>query len=106
MLHMLGNIKLCADRQGVVQVKSVEKYNSKQYEMILMDIQMPLIDGWETTKRIRQDEKKYRKPAIPIIAVTAYAIEYDKKQCLDAGMNEYLTKPFKPEELLQVIDQL
>jgi CheY-like chemotaxis protein len=85
---------------------ALEKYRSKPYDLILMDIQLPLIDGLETTKKIRQDEKKYRKPAIPIIAVTAYAIEHDKKQCLDAGMNEYLTKPFKPEELLQIIDQL
>jgi CheY-like chemotaxis protein/nitrogen-specific signal transduction histidine kinase len=85
---------------------ALEKYRSKQYDLILMDIQLPLIDGLETTKRIRQNEKKYHKPAIPIIAVTAYAIEHDKKQCLDAGMNEYLTKPFKPEELLQIIDQL
>ncbi len=85
---------------------ALEKYRSKQYDLILMDIQLPLIDGLETTKRIRKNEQKYRKPAIPIIAVTAYAIEHDKKQCLDAGMNEYLTKPFKPEELLQIIDQL
>lgn len=85
---------------------ALEKYRSKHYDLILMDIQLPLIDGLETTKRIRQNEKKYRKTAIPIIAVTAYAIEHDKKQCLAAGMNEYLTKPFKPEELLQIIDQL
>jgi len=85
---------------------ALEKYSSKQYDLILMDIQLPLIDGIETTKKIRQLEKKYRKPAIPIIAVTAYAIEHDRKQCLDAGMNEYLTKPFKPNELLQLIDAI
>lgn len=85
---------------------ALEKYNSKKYDLILMDIQLPLIDGFETTKKIRRLEKKYRKPAIPIIAVTAYAIEHDREQCLDAGMNEYLTKPFKPIELLQLIDAI
>lgn len=85
---------------------AMDKYRSKSYDLILMDIQLPLFDGIETTKKIRKEEKKFRRERIPIIAVTAYAIEHDKKKCLDAGMDEYLTKPFKPEELLSLINSL
>ena len=85
---------------------ALEKYRSKSYDLILMDIELPLFDGIETTRKIRKDEKKFRRNRIPIIAVTAYAIEHDKKKCLDAGMDEYLTKPFKPDELLSLINSL
>ncbi len=72
------------------------------YDAVLMDIQMPEIDGLETTRRIRNDLKM----SVPIIALTASALAEDREICFKAGMNEYVTKPFLPEELLQKLSQL
>ncbi|MGM0565412.1 MAG: response regulator [Bacteroidota bacterium] len=85
---------------------ALDKFHQKSYDLILMDIQMPLFDGIETTQRIRKEEAKFEHKKTPIVAVTAYAIEHDRQKCLNAGMDEYLTKPFKPEELLQIINEL
>jgi CheY-like chemotaxis protein len=70
-----------------------------------MDIQMPVMDGIEATREIRAiEEKNNVKDNIKIIAITAYVMEKDRKMCLAAGMDEYLAKPFKPKELLDLID--
>ncbi len=76
-----------------------------KYDIILMDIQMPVMDGLEATQEIRRLEKERQteKP-IKIIAITAYVMERDRKMCLNAGMNEYIAKPFKPQELIDLID--
>ena len=76
---------------------------SKPYDLILMDCQMPILDGFETTQAIRDWEKNSGANAIPIIALTANAMEGDREHCLAAGMNDYLTKPFKQEELRQIL---
>ncbi len=78
--------------------EALEKLKSEEYSMIFMDIQMPFLDGIETTRRIRQGEIK-GKENIPIIAMTAHALKEEKEKCLAAGMNDYLTKPFIPEDL-------
>lgn len=67
------------------------------FDIILMDMQMPLMDGYEATRLIRQDEKI---KDIPIIAMTAHAITGDKEKCLACGCNSYIAKPFKSEELI------
>lgn len=82
-----------------------EKYNKNNYDLILMDIQLPLIDGIETTMKIRRAEKKYKRERTPIIAVTAYAIEHDRVKCLEAGMDGYITKPFQSMEILRLVDE-
>lgn len=84
----------------------VEMYKENVYDLILMDIQMPIMDGIEATKNIRKLEKENKRPAIKILAVTAFALERDKEQCLNAGMDEFLSKPFKPNELLSLINKL
>jgi PAS domain S-box-containing protein len=71
----------------------------RQFDAILMDIQMQHIDGYETTRRIRKWEKQHGHTQTPIIAMTAYALLGDRDKCLEAGMNDYLSKPFKPKEL-------
>lgn len=71
------------------------------YELILMDIQMPEMDGYETTSRIRTQEGPYKN--IPIIAMTAGALKGDDEKCLNAGMNAYISKPFNPEYLLELL---
>ncbi len=84
---------------GVMALDMLEK---KNYSMIFMDIQMPLMDGIEATRRIREGQIK-GKENIPIIAMTAHALKDEKDKCLSAGMNDYLTKPFVPEDLFYKI---
>jgi signal transduction histidine kinase/ActR/RegA family two-component response regulator len=78
--------------------EALEKLEKENYDLILMDIQMPVMDGYETSKIIREKEKHTQKH-IPIIALTANATEEDKRKSIEAGMDEYLTKPIKSENL-------
>ena len=76
----------------------------RSYDLILMDCQMPELDGYETTRRIRNDERKRRESnPIPIIASTAHAMSGDREKCLEAGMNTYIAKPFTTEKLRSAI---
>ena len=72
---------------------SVEKERAHHYDLILMDIQMPIMNGFEAAKKIRE------RSDIPIIALTANATKQEMNKCKEVGMNDYLSKPFKPEEL-------
>ena len=75
--------------------------------MVLMDVQMPVMDGYTATRKIRKWEGKFRtsETHIPIIAMTAHAMKGDREKCLAAGMDDYITKPIKPESLFPVIEQ-
>jgi CheY-like chemotaxis protein len=75
-----------------------------KYDMILMDIQMPVMDGYEATRRIRALDIPEAK-TIPIIAITAYVYREDIEKCLDAGMNSHLGKPFDFEEIMKKLKQ-
>jgi signal transduction histidine kinase len=70
------------------------------YDAVLMDVQMPVLDGYEATRRLRRDT---RFVALPIIAMTAHASQADREKCLDAGMNGFISKPFEPVELFAVL---
>ncbi len=87
---------------GVVAVDKVQNAAPGQYDLILMDIQMPIMDGYEATKRIRALENP-ELASIPIIAMTANAFEEDRKKALDCGMNEHVKKPIDIKQLLQKI---
>lgn len=79
-------------------IEAVDKASSNHYDAILMDCQMPVLDGFEATKRIRQSEQA--KPVhTPIIGLTANALEGDREKCLACGMDDFTTKPIKLEEL-------
>ncbi len=81
---------------------SLEMLQNKEYDLILMDIQMPIMDGYEATKIIRH-EFQLPKNQIPIIAITAHAMIEEKEKCIKVGMNDYISKPFTPENLFNKI---
>jgi len=86
---------------------ALEMYTKNDYDLIFMDIQMPIMDGIESTKQIRQFEKEVNHTnPITIIALTANAMKGDKETCIEAGMNEYMSKPFKPAELKKVLSTI
>lgn len=82
---------------------AIEKFKNSHFDLILMDIQMPVMDGFETTKAIRQWNSE--KSKIPIVALTANATQKDVEKCISLGMNDCLTKPFTQEDLLKVLDK-
>ncbi|MFM8443641.1 MAG: response regulator [Methylococcus sp.] len=80
--------------------EGVEKVMSRHYDAVLMDMQMPVMDGIAATREIRRDQ---RHQALPIIAMTANAMRQDKERCLAAGMNDFVAKPIDPEDLFEVL---
>lgn len=97
MLLKLGCQVLLAT-QGAEALARLEQ---ETVDMVLMDCNMPVMDGYEATRRIRQDG---RWPALPIVALTANAMPEERERCRAAGMNDYLAKPFRREELLALVD--
>lgn len=81
----------------------LEKLEEDEFDCVLMDIQMPVLDGVEATKRIRNSKAEYRD--IPVIALTAYAMSGDREKFLEYGMDNYMDKPVDKVELLQVIER-
>lgn len=82
--------------------RAVEAVQKKEYAFVFMDIQMPEMDGYEATRTIRKLEENSDNH-VPIIALTASAMEEDRKKCLNVGMDEYLAKPIEKEELIRVL---
>lgn len=89
----------CAFDIAVNGQEAVQKFMENKYDSILMDVQMPGIDGYEATKTIREYERKFGVRRTQIIGVTAHASTQDRNRCLEAGMDEYLPKPFDQERL-------
>lgn len=83
--------------------KALEACKIKDYDAILMDCQMPVMDGYEATRMIRQLETEYQKPPVPIIALTADVMGEVIDKCLANGMNDYISKPVSAEKLIEVI---
>ena len=81
-----------------------QKYKNEAYDLILMDIQMPILDGLKATKKIREYEKERGKTAVKIVAMTANALKGDDQICYDAGMDAYISKPFKREDFENLIN--
>jgi CheY-like chemotaxis protein len=75
-----------------------------QFDAVLMDCQMPELDGFETTRRIRAAEVR-SGAHLPVIAMTANAMAGDREACLAAGMDDYVAKPFSPQELLEILER-
>jgi len=84
-------------------VEAVTAFELNDYDLIFMDVQLPIMDGYETTKKIRELENGKRH--IPIIAMTAYAMEGDRDKCIEAGMDDYISKPVMLETVKKAIKE-
>ncbi|MBV9771169.1 MAG: response regulator, partial [Bryobacterales bacterium] len=85
--------------------QAVENYKKQSFDVILMDAQMPIMDGFEATAAIRSLEEK-TGAHIPIVAMTAHAMAGDRQRCLAAGMDGYIAKPVRPYELFETIESV
>ena len=88
---------------GKQAVEMVKKH-PRRFSLVLMDVQMPVMDGYEATRQIRLAEVE-RKTHIPIVAMTAHAMKGDKEKCIAVGMDSYLSKPVNPEELYNMVEK-
>jgi signal transduction histidine kinase/DNA-binding response OmpR family regulator len=84
--------------------EALEKLMVDRYEVVLMDCQMPKMDGYTATSRFREWEKERQRPRTPIVALTANALTGDAEKCFAAGMDRYLSKPFTSDQLYQVLE--
>jgi PAS domain S-box-containing protein len=82
---------------------ALARLRQKNYDLVLMDIQMPELDGLNTTRRIRAAQSGVRNPQIPIIAMTAHAAQEDREKCMAAGMNDYMSKPIRSGEVAKML---
>jgi CheY-like chemotaxis protein/HPt (histidine-containing phosphotransfer) domain-containing protein len=83
---------------------ALEALNSEPFDVVLMDVQMPEVDGFEATRRIREQEGS-GGDRVPIIGLTAHALKGDREKCLGAGMDDYLAKPVEPETLYSAVER-
>ena len=103
-LRMIEKFGFQADvaANGKEALRALENF---RYDVVLMDIQMPEIDGLEATRIIRDPQSMVIDHNVRIIAMTAHAMKGDRENCLDAGMNDYVSKPIQPQELLDAIER-
>ena len=104
MQLLLRKLGLRADIAGN-GIEALQKLSEKNYRLVLMDVQMPEMDGLEATRRIRDPASPVRNHRIPVIAVTAHALEGYLDTCRAAGMDDYLAKPITPDRLREVLDR-
>jgi CheY-like chemotaxis protein len=98
---MLKKLGLTADIANNGQEAIDILQSSPNYDVVLMDCQMPVMDGYKATAAIREQQSPASRT--PIIAMTANALESDRQICLDAGMDDYIAKPFKPPILKETL---
>lgn len=104
MLLSQYDIEVDCAENGQIGLEKVKQHESGYYDAVLMDIQMPVMNGYEATKAIRALDSDYCK-TLPIIAMSANAYDDDVKACLSAGMNAHIAKPFNPDELLKLLNE-
>ncbi|NRA39643.1 MAG: response regulator, partial [Planctomycetes bacterium] len=93
-----SGMRVCEADNGEVALSKLEE--DQEIELVIMDIMMPVMDGYEAMRRIRKIEK-YAE--LPIIALTANSLAEDRAQCMDAGANDYITKPLDYDKLMVMI---
>jgi len=98
----MGHVVLIADDGR----QALDAMRNNVFDGVLMDVQMPVMDGVEATQRIRSDTSGEFDPNIPIIAITGYALVGDREKFLAAGMNDYLPKPITMEDLFTALKRV
>jgi signal transduction histidine kinase/CheY-like chemotaxis protein/HPt (histidine-containing phosphotransfer) domain-containing protein len=93
-------------RMAVNGQDAVDQFSGDSFDIIFMDMQMPILDGYGAVRLIREIESQRSAPPIPIVAMTAYALQGDREKCLAAGMDAYLSKPVRPYDILETLDRL
>ena len=103
----VGIMKTMGLRASVVAngAEAVKALEALPYDLVLMDVQMPEMDGFEATRAIRNPQSAIPNRRIPIIAMTAHAMQGDRERCLEAGMNDYIAKPVSSRVLAEVLDK-
>jgi CheY-like chemotaxis protein len=86
-------------------IEAVHAARNPEVDLVLMDIQMPEMDGFQATARIRDVRMAKGLDTLPIIAMTAHALKGDRERCLSAGMIDYISKPIKPSDLLAMVSR-
>jgi CheY-like chemotaxis protein len=99
LCSILTSINLKYER-AISGNEAVDMFLHNNYSLILMDVQLPEMNGWEATMKIRENDSQ-----IPIVAVTAYASDPTRKKSMDAGCNDFVTKPINKAKLIQIIDK-
>ena len=100
MLRKLGVESVEVVDNGADAVRVVAK---QHYDVVFMDVQMPVMDGYEATRRIREHEEKHKAAAMLIVAMTAHSMEGDRELCLAAGMNDYISKPIQKADIKTIL---
>ena len=98
--HMGLDVDIAEDGQ-----QALDQLQQARYTAVLMDCQMPVLDGWQATRRWRLQERATGAARTPIIALTANAVAGDRERCIDAGMDDYLAKPFEMTALSLLMAQ-
>jgi two-component system, sensor histidine kinase and response regulator len=99
LLEKMG-VRVDAVGNGSEALKALQE---RPYDLVLMDVSMPEMDGFEATRAIREEGSAVRNPDVPVVAMTAHALESDRARCLEAGMNDYLPKPINFEHLEKIL---
>jgi CheY-like chemotaxis protein len=94
-------VSLASDGEQAIQL-----FRKQSFDVILMDVQMPVLGGFDATSAIRREEEAHSLARTPIIGLTAHALEGDRQKCLNSGMDDYLAKPFRAADLLAKIRHL
>ena len=89
LLQTMGHVITVAENGAV----ALDQLRNNDFDIVLMDCQMPIMDGYQCVRAIRRPDSGVRNPAIPVIAMTAHAMSGDREKCLDAGMDDYISKP-------------
>ena len=101
LLQMGLKVDICANG-----VEAIDTLKNGFYSLVLMDCQMPEMDGYEATRRIRQGEAGERYKHIPIIAMTANAMQGNREICIEAGMNDYISKPVEESIIRSMLSKI
>ncbi len=99
MLELMGlTVTVAGDGQ-----QALDRLRQSSFDAVLMDCQMPVLDGWQATRQWREHERDSGAPHTPIIAITANAVSGDRERCRDAGMDDYLAKPYELDDLARIV---